>query len=136
MNNTRLIVNFILALFVLIILCNSRRVEKYMEGEEKPVVEEETMEVVEEPVVEEETMEVVEEPMMAEETVEVVEEPMMDEDSMPEMAVQETDVSMAVEPEVGMMDATSVDLSLPAVETPVADGVELGYYDFSKVMYF
>lgn len=123
MNNTRLIVNFILALFVLIILCNSRRVEKYMEGEEKPMVEEETMEVVEEPVVEEETME-------------VVEEPVVEEDSMPEIAVQETDVSMVAEPEIGMMDATSVDLSLPAVETPVADGAELGYYDFSKVMYF
>ena len=54
MNNTRLIVNFILALFVLIILCNSRRVEKYMESDE-PVVEEPVMEkpVMEEPVMEE-----------------------------------------------------------------------------------
>ena len=127
MNNTRLIVNFILALFVLIILCNSRRVEKYMESDE-PLVEEETMEVAEEPLVEEETMEVVEEPL-------VESEPMVEAD-IPEIAVEETDVSMAAEPDIGMMDATSVDMSLPAIETPVPDGVELGYYDFSKVMYF
>lgn len=114
-----LITNVVLTLFVLLILCNSRRIEKYVKEEsDDPVI---VMEPAVEPEVVAPVVEAVEE--------ELVEEPAMEEPLAPGEPLEEVT-------QVEQVDDVTTDLALPTFKMPPKTMGDLGYYGFAKMMYF
>ena len=135
MNNTRILINSILTLLVLIILCNSRKIEKYMAESDEPMDAGDSM-AVEDSMAAEDSMDV-EDSMAAEDSMDV-EDSVAAEDSMDVEDSMDIALSQAGDDGVGVVDSTTVDLSLPSFKMPSFgdNSGEMGYYDFAKIMYF
>lgn len=114
-----LIINIILTLFVLLILCSSRKIEKYVkEGMEEPPV------MTMEPAVEAEDVVAPVMEVMQEE--EPMEEPMEEPTLTPGEPLEENT-------QVDEVDSLTTDLSLPTFKMPEASGEAPGFMGFSCV---
>ena len=138
MNKPQLIVNFILALFILIILCNSRKItETYVEESDDVIMQELPDAADPDEIVDDDIDDVDDEDGIMDDDYDVDgEDELMDDDYDDDLAMDSDELVMP--DDVELVDSVAVEASLPTVSImePEPAEEELGYYNFAKVMYF